>query len=260
AVLPPDLPGARARRPGRARDARPGRPGPLRPRRRMGRAHRLRRRPASRRALLCRDPALLASASRRRAAAGLLGHPAEDRRTARACSRFPHPGAARARRARAGASVRHRVARADGIARPRRCGAANIEPTGGNPMKRRIPFALAAAALIGSAQAQTKWDMPTPYPDGNFHTKNARQFAEDVAKATAGKLQIQVHSNASLIKHPEIKRAVQTGQVPIGEVLISVLANETPLFAFDSIPFLANSYAKERTLWRAAQPYVEKRL
>jgi len=127
-------------------------------------------------------------------------------------------------------------------------------------MKRRIPFALAAAALIGSAQAQTKWDMPTPYPDGNFHTKNARQFAEDVAKATAGKLQIQVHSNASLIKHPEIKRAVQTGQVPIGEVLISVLANESPLFAFDSIPFLANSYAKERTLWQAAQPYVEKRL
>ena len=127
-------------------------------------------------------------------------------------------------------------------------------------MKRKIPCALAAAALIGSAQAQTKWDMPTPYPDGNFHTKNARQFAEDVAKATAGKLQIQVHSNASLIKHPEIKRAVQTGQVPIGEVLISVLANESPLFAFDSIPFLANSYAKERTLWRAAQPYVEKRL
>jgi len=127
-------------------------------------------------------------------------------------------------------------------------------------MKRRIPFALAAAALIGSAQGQTKWDMPTPYADGNFHTKNARQFAEDVAKATAGKLQIQVHSNASLIKHPEIKRAVQTGQVPIGEVLISVLANESPLFAFDSIPFLANSYAKERNLWQAARPYVEKRL
>jgi TRAP-type transport system periplasmic protein len=127
-------------------------------------------------------------------------------------------------------------------------------------MKKRILFALAAMALMGSAQAQIKWDMPTPYPDGNFHTKNARQFAEDVAKATAGRLQIQVHSNASLIKHPEIKRAVQTGQVPIGEVLISVLANESPLFAFDSIPFLANSYAKERKLWQAAQPHVEKRL
>lgn len=126
-------------------------------------------------------------------------------------------------------------------------------------MMKRIFVATAACAAFG-AQAQTKWDMPTPYPDGNFHTKNVRQFVEDVAKATGGKLQIQMHSNGSLIKHPEIKRAVQTGQVPIGEVLISVLSNESPLFAFDSNPFLANSYAKQRNLWRAAQPHIQKRL
>ena len=59
---------------------------------------------------------------------------------------------------------------------------------------------------------------------------------------------------------PEIKRAVLTGQVPIGELLISVLANESPLFAFDSTPFLANSYAKEKKLWGIARPYLEKRL
>ncbi len=44
---------------------------------------------------------------------------------------------------------------------------------------------LAAAAVLPFvatlAAAQTRWDMPTPYPDGNFHTKNAVQFAEDVA-------------------------------------------------------------------------------
>ena len=119
---------------------------------------------------------------------------------------------------------------------------------------------LAFALTCGAASAQTKWDMPTPYPDGNFHTRNVRQFAEDAAKATGGKLQIQVHSNGALIKHPEIKRAVQTGQVPIGELLISVLANESPLFAFDSNPFLANSYAKQAKLWRIARPYLEKRL
>ncbi len=127
---------------------------------------------------------------------------------------------------------------------------------------------LSTTTLIGAlafafglpAQAQTKWDMPTPYPDGNFHTKNVRQFAEEVAKASGGKLTIQVHTNGGLIKHPEIKRAVQTGQVPIGEVLISVLANESPLFAFDSNPFLANSYDKERKLWQAAKPHVVKRL
>jgi len=122
-------------------------------------------------------------------------------------------------------------------------------------------LAAVVLALAGSgALAQTKWDMPTPYPDGNFHTRNVRQFAEDVAKATGGKLQIQVHSNGALIKHPEIKRAVQTGQVPIGELLISVLANESPLFAFDSNPFLANSYAKQAKMWLVARPYLEKRL
>ncbi len=117
-------------------------------------------------------------------------------------------------------------------------------------------FALGASV----ASAQTKWDMPTPYPDGNFHTKNVRQFAEDIAKASGGKLQITVHSNASLIKHPEIKRAVQTGQVPIGQILGSVLANEAAVFAFDSNPFFANSYPKAAKLWGAARPVIEKRL
>ena len=117
-------------------------------------------------------------------------------------------------------------------------------------------FALAS----GAVSAQTKWDMPTPYPDGNYHTKNVRQFTDEVAKSSDGKLQITVHSNGALIKMPEIKRAVQTGQVPIGEILISVLANEAALFAFDSNPFLANSYAKADKLWKAARPIVEKRL
>ncbi len=124
----------------------------------------------------------------------------------------------------------------------------------------RTSIAAALVAASALAAAQTRWDMPTPYPDTNFHTKNVVQFADDVAKATGGKLTITVHSNGSLIKMPEIKRAVQTGQVPIGELLISVLSNESPLFGFDSNPFLANSYAKERKLWAAARPHLEKRL
>ena len=43
---------------------------------------------------------------------------------------------------------------------------------------------LFACAITTAASAQTKWDMPTPYPDGNFHTKNVIQFAADVDKAT----------------------------------------------------------------------------
>jgi TRAP-type C4-dicarboxylate transport system substrate-binding protein len=129
--------------------------------------------------------------------------------------------------------------------------------------RRNFIAAIVGTAFVlgaGVASAQTKWDMPTPYPDGNFHTKNVRQFAEDISKGTGGKLQITVHSNASLIKHPEIKRAVQTGQVPIGQILGSVLANEAAVFAFDSNPFFANSYPKAAKLWAAARPVITKKL
>lgn len=130
---------------------------------------------------------------------------------------------------------------------------------------RKTVFAAAATALslalaAGAAQAQMKWDMPTPYPDSNFHTKNIRQFVEDVAKGTGGKLQITVHSGNSLIKHPEIKRAVQTGQVPIAEVLTSILSNEAAVYAFDSNPFLAPTSAQQKKLWAAAKPHIAKRL
>src|SRR5437899_11640154 len=110
---------------------------------------------------------------------------------------------------------------------------------------KRIQILTAAVGLsvaLGAA-AQTKWDMPTAYPPTNFHTENITQFVADVDKATGGKLKITVHSNASLFKANEIKRAVQTDQAQIGEVLISAYANEDPLFGADSIPFLATSDA-----------------
>src|ERR1700704_1629152 len=95
-----------------------------------------------------------------------------------------------------------------------------------------FPAALFAAASA-SAVAQTKWDMPTPYPATNFHTENIMQFASDVEKATAGKLKITVHAGASLFKAPEIKRAVQGGQADIGEILLSNFSNEWPIFGVD---------------------------
>jgi TRAP-type C4-dicarboxylate transport system substrate-binding protein len=60
-----------------------------------------------------------------------------------------------------------------------------------------------------------------------------------------------VHPNASLFKAPEIKRAVQSGQAQIGEILISGYSNEDPLFGLDSVPFLATSYATPRSSGRS---------
>ena len=120
--------------------------------------------------------------------------------------------------------------------------------------------AVALGALTASAQAQTKWDMPTPYSDGEFHTVNVRQFADDVKKATAGKLEIVVHSNASLIKHPDMLRAVSTGQVNIAEFLLGQFGNEDPIFAADNIPFVAVGYDNAYRFYQAQRPLLEKRL
>lgn len=117
-----------------------------------------------------------------------------------------------------------------------------------------------SAFAVTAASAQTKWDMPTPYGDGNFHTKNVVQFTQDVAKATGNKLAITVHSNGSLIKHPEIKASVRRGVAPIGEVLISNHQNESPIYGVDSVPFLATSYTAARKLYAAQKPFLEKKL
>ena len=110
------------------------------------------------------------------------------------------------------------------------------------------------------AHAQTKWDMPTPYSDGEFHTRNVRAFAEDVKKATNGQLDINVHSNGSLIKHPDILRAVSTGQVNIAEFLLGQFGNEDPVFAADNVPFVAPGYDAAWKFYQAQKPVLEKKL
>jgi TRAP-type C4-dicarboxylate transport system substrate-binding protein len=128
-------------------------------------------------------------------------------------------------------------------------------------MPRLAVASLALAALFAlPAAAQTKWDMPTAYPANNFHTENIQQFANDVEKATAGKLKITVHANASLFKAPEIKRAVQGGQAQIGEILLVNYENEDPLYGVDGVPFLATSYAEAMKLYKAEKKALEDKL
>jgi len=125
-------------------------------------------------------------------------------------------------------------------------------------MNRTI-VALAAFAAF-SAHAQTKWDMPTPYSDGEFHTRNVVLFTDDVKKATNGALVITVHSNGSLIKHPDILRAVSSGQVNMAEFLLSQFGNDDPLFEADNIPFVAAGYDSAWKFYQAQKPLLEKHL
>jgi TRAP-type C4-dicarboxylate transport system substrate-binding protein len=125
---------------------------------------------------------------------------------------------------------------------------------------KKMMFCLSAIAFAGIASAQTKWDLPTGYSANSFQTQNVQQFANEVDQLTGGKLKITLHPGGSLYKANEIKRAVQTGQVPAAEFILSGSANENPLFGLDSIPFLATSYAAARRLYEAGKPAQDKLL
>ena len=127
-------------------------------------------------------------------------------------------------------------------------------------MKFRLALTAAVLSIGTCAWAQTKWDLPTAYPATNFHSENAVQFAADIEKASAGKLKIVVHSNASLFKAPEIKRAVQGGQAQAGEILLANFQNEWQIFGADGLPFLADSYETSMKLYKAQKPVLEKKL
>ena len=127
----------------------------------------------------------------------------------------------------------------------------------------RLAMAAMACTLglhVVSAQAAERWNMTTENPEGNYITAVAKEFSADVEKATAGELSIRVHANSVLFKRPEVKRAVQTGQVQLGDVLMSVLGNEDPIYEIDSVPFLARNYSDAQKLWKASRPAVEERL
>ena len=112
--------------------------------------------------------------------------------------------------------------------------------------------ATTVAALAAPAMAE-KWDMPMAYSASNFHSATGAEFAQCVTTGTGGDIEIVTHPSGSLFPGAQIKRAIQTGQVPIGERLLSGHQNEDALFGFDSVPFLATSFDDADKLWKAAK-------
>ena len=130
--------------------------------------------------------------------------------------------------------------------------------------RRALLGAVAAIALAGApaahAQQAIKWNMPTPYAEASFHTKNTKQFADEVRQATGGRLEISVHPNGSLFKLPEMKRAVQSGQAQIAEVNLPAFGNENPFYELDVVLFLAQGYDDADRLWKLSKPIIENTL
>jgi TRAP-type C4-dicarboxylate transport system substrate-binding protein len=107
--------------------------------------------------------------------------------------------------------------------------------------------------------AQTKWDLSTVWPDGNFHTQNAKRFAEEVKAATKGLVEITVKSGGQLgFKGPEHMRAVRDGLVPMADVLLSQQVGDEPLLGIETVPFLMSDEKDRVILHKHFRPLIEK--
>jgi TRAP-type C4-dicarboxylate transport system substrate-binding protein len=129
-------------------------------------------------------------------------------------------------------------------------------------LQRRTLLGAAGLAALPplAAQAQTRWQMATPYADGNFQTRNVRAFVQEIEQASGGRLAVQVHSNGALLRMQDIKRGVQTGQVQMGEILLTAYANEDPLFDADALPQLVTNFQQAKRLADLQKPFIEARL
>jgi TRAP-type transport system periplasmic protein len=129
-------------------------------------------------------------------------------------------------------------------------------------VKLKLVLFICLVWLVGCEQQskQTVWNMPTSFSDGVFHTKNIYQFATEIEQGTQGNLKLEIYSGASLYRQPDIKRAVRSQQVAIGETVLSLYGNENPIYQIDTLPLLATSYENARKLWIASREEIEKSL
>jgi TRAP-type C4-dicarboxylate transport system substrate-binding protein len=128
------------------------------------------------------------------------------------------------------------------------------------PITRRAALSAALAASAAPAFGQTRWQAASGFGDGNYHTRNLRDFLAEVAQATGGAVQVTLHANGSLLPQPQIKRGVQAGQVQIGEILLTAYGNEDPIFDADAVPGLVQNLDNARRLAAVQAPFVEARL
>ena len=129
-------------------------------------------------------------------------------------------------------------------------------------MKKLIIGSLCLIFMLVSfsgALAETKWDMHLNYPAGNFHSKGAQRFADQVKKATNGELTIVLHPGAALgFKGPELLRAVAEGQLSIAEVPTGMVEGDAPVLALTAQPFISTNAFEQRLLYQLAKPTYAK--
>ena len=106
-----------------------------------------------------------------------------------------------------------------------------------------LGMALAIAGVAAWAQTPIEWKFFTYFPVNDKPAQLNRAFAEDVGKATGGRLKITVFAAGELpYKAPDVVRAVGTDQVQMGDVAVGFASGDLPDLNVLSLPFLCTTY------------------
>ena len=140
----------------------------------------------------------------------------------------------------------------------------NMHATLMSPMRRQLLAAVGASSLCGgSLMAQTtglSLKCAGAYTDALFHTQNLQQFAREVLRQSQGAVQIEVVSNSKSMPMEDVLPALSKGDLAIGEIFMSNFAQQYPLLAIDSLPFVVRSFDDARHLWEVTRQPTEKLL
>ena len=129
--------------------------------------------------------------------------------------------------------------------------------------RRKASLAVAAVFVAGAMvpcaaiAQQYKLNLADPYAPTEFINQSMAKWGDELRAATGGAVQITMHFTGSLFKNPEIKRAVQTGQVDLGTQLMQNLGPEKRLFEVDGLPFLVRDYDEAQKLWEISRKPLE---
>src|SRR5262245_46948433 len=114
-------------------------------------------------------------------------------------------------------------------------------------MVRALVIGAALSALLAKplAAADAEWKFYTYFAANDKPTALHRAFAEDVTKATGGRLKISVYSSGELpYKASDVLRVVASNQVEIGDVAFGFVAGDVPELNAFSMPFSCTSMEK----------------
>ena len=123
-------------------------------------------------------------------------------------------------------------------------------------MKHMLVTLMLAGML--TAHAQVQLDLATTYSGSNIHAESVRVFAERVAEATDGDVQITVHEGGALgLRDEDHFPAVADGIVPLANVLMGAAVGSDAIYGLSTLPFLVKDFAEAKLLHDLARPAYE---